>query len=165
MAPVRGRVVCDGKPVNQASLIFSPVPRNEDATEAGKPATGFTDAEGKYVLSTHRALDGALVGQHRVTVTLDDARLRGVLNDAALMAKFPHLKAAYDGAAEAYVKTATCPPCARKTRSAAVGLQALRRAVAGMGGPALLELKAALGADVLKIVGRDANNRPDVVHV
>jgi hypothetical protein len=72
MAPVKGRVTCDGKPVKQASLIFSPVPKNEGDKEAGKPATGFTDAEGNFVLSTYKPLDGAQVGKHDVTITLDD---------------------------------------------------------------------------------------------
>lgn len=67
MATVKGRVTCYGKPVKEAAITFSPAPRSQDDREPGKPATGFTDAEGNY-----RELDGALVGQHRVLVTLDD---------------------------------------------------------------------------------------------
>jgi hypothetical protein len=73
MARVKGRVTCNGKPVASAALTFSPVPQSEGDLEAGKPATGFSDADGKYVLSTYKAHDGALVGKHRVTVALDDA--------------------------------------------------------------------------------------------
>jgi hypothetical protein len=73
MAPVRGQVTCNGKPVKDAAITFSPVPKSEEDKEPGKPATGFTDGEGNYVLSTYKPLDGALVGQHRVTVSLDDA--------------------------------------------------------------------------------------------
>jgi hypothetical protein len=72
IAPVRGRVTCNGRPVAQASLIFSPIPSSDEDQQPGKPATGFTDAEGNYVLSTYKALDGARVGPHRVTITLDD---------------------------------------------------------------------------------------------
>jgi hypothetical protein len=72
MAPVKGRVTCKGSPVKEAALTFSPVPRSADDKEPGKPATGFTDANGHYELSTFRELDGALVGKHRVLVTLDD---------------------------------------------------------------------------------------------
>src|SRR5262245_18949006 len=71
MAPVKGRVLCDGKPVGQASVIFSPVPKSEADKEPGKPATGQTDAEGNYVLSTYKPFDGAHVGEHQVTVTLE----------------------------------------------------------------------------------------------
>jgi hypothetical protein len=72
LARVKGRVTCNGKPVANAHLTFSPVPRSEGDLEAGKPATGFTDAEGSFVLSTYKPRDGALIGQHRVAVTLDD---------------------------------------------------------------------------------------------
>src|SRR5262249_39029223 len=72
LAPVKGRVTCNGKPVKEAALTFSPAPKNEGDREAGKPATGFTDVEGYYVLSTFRPEDGALLGKHRVSVVLDD---------------------------------------------------------------------------------------------
>jgi hypothetical protein len=72
IAPVTGRVTCKGKPVAEASLTFSPAPKTKGDQEPGKPATGFTDAEGIYVLSTYRNLDGALLGNHNVTVVLDD---------------------------------------------------------------------------------------------
>jgi hypothetical protein len=72
IAAVRGRVTCNGKPVGQARLIFNPAPRWDGDREPGKPATGVTDADGSYVLSTYKAWDGALVGKHQVTVKLDD---------------------------------------------------------------------------------------------
>jgi hypothetical protein len=73
MAPVKGRVLCNGKPVVAAQVTFSPVPKYKEDSEPGKASTGFSDAEGVFVLSTHKELDGAQVGQHNVTVTLDDA--------------------------------------------------------------------------------------------
>ncbi len=72
IASVRGVVTCKGSPVKEAHLTFAPIARSEDDKEPGKPATGFTNAEGVYVLSTYQELDGALIGNHRVTVTLDD---------------------------------------------------------------------------------------------
>src|SRR5215218_2596086 len=72
LAPVKGRVVFRGKPVKEAAVTFNPVPAEEGATDAGKPATGFTDADGTFVLSTFRPYDGALIGRHRVLVVLDD---------------------------------------------------------------------------------------------
>jgi hypothetical protein len=72
MATVRGKVTCKGKAVAQAHLIFSPVPRSPEDREPGKPATGFTDDNGEYTLSTFKAYDGALVGPHEVTISLDE---------------------------------------------------------------------------------------------
>src|SRR5438046_1554247 len=73
IAPVKGRVACDGKPVVDAYLIFDPVAKDDADREPGKPATGKTNAAGEYVLSTYKPYDGALVGSHTVTVSLDDS--------------------------------------------------------------------------------------------
>lgn len=35
----------------------------------GRPASGLTDAQGNYRLTTYQPMDGALVGKHRVTIT------------------------------------------------------------------------------------------------
>jgi hypothetical protein len=72
MATVKGRVTCNGKPVAEAQITFNPAPKDATDREPGKPATGFTDAEGNFVLSTFHARDGALIGTHRVTVMLDE---------------------------------------------------------------------------------------------
>jgi hypothetical protein len=72
MAPVKGRVTFNGKPVKEAAITFAPVPKTDKDKEPGKPATGFTDEDGYYELSTFEPLDGAIVGNHKVTVMLDD---------------------------------------------------------------------------------------------
>jgi hypothetical protein len=72
MAYVTGKVTCKGKPVKEAAVTFNPAGRFDGDKEPGKPATGFTDEEGKYVLATFKKNDGALIGKHQVTVTLDD---------------------------------------------------------------------------------------------
>jgi hypothetical protein len=72
MAPVHGRVTCGGKPVPEAAVIFSPVPKTEGALEAGKAAQGGTDEDGRYSLTTYRSGDGALVGKHKVSVIVDN---------------------------------------------------------------------------------------------
>jgi hypothetical protein len=72
MARVSGRVTCRGKPVAEAVITFSPMPKNEGDRESGKAAAGSTDADGKYVLTTFRQGDGALIGNHRVSITLDE---------------------------------------------------------------------------------------------
>jgi hypothetical protein len=73
MGHVKGVVTCKGKPVAEAQVMFSPIPKSADDKEPGKPATGFTDAQGLYELSTYRNFDGAQVGNHKVQVVLDDA--------------------------------------------------------------------------------------------
>ena len=72
LAPVKGRVIFNGKPVKEAQVTFSPVPRSAGDKEPGKAATGFTNADGAFVLSTYKAYDGALIGPHHVTISLDD---------------------------------------------------------------------------------------------
>ena len=59
--PVSGTVVYKGKPVEGATVSFM-------AEGAPKPATGITDAEGKFQLSTFEFNDGAVVGEHVITV-------------------------------------------------------------------------------------------------
>ena len=71
LAPVKGRETCGGKPVVDAALIFSPVPRSEEDIEPGKAAAAGTDADGRFFCSTYAEGDGALIGQHRVAITLD----------------------------------------------------------------------------------------------
>src|SRR6478752_1697892 len=70
--PVHGRVTCNGKPVPQAGVIFSPVAKAETDKEPGKAASGSTDADGRFVLTTYKAGDGALIGQHRASIILDN---------------------------------------------------------------------------------------------
>ena len=82
MAPVKGRITCNGKPVKEAMITFNPMQRFDKDREPGKPGTGCTDAEGNYVLSSYRSYDGAHIGKHRVTVVLDDTN----------PAKCPHSK-------------------------------------------------------------------------
>jgi hypothetical protein len=71
VAPVKGRVVFNGQPVKEAALTFSPTSA-ENQLDAGTPATGFTDQQGYFELSTFTKNDGALVGTHSVNVVIDD---------------------------------------------------------------------------------------------
>ena len=72
VAPVTGRVLCNSRPVAAAQVTFSPVPKSPQDLEPGKAGTGFTDSDGRFTLSTYQDLDGAQIGQHDVTVVLDD---------------------------------------------------------------------------------------------
>lgn len=51
--PVSGTVLLDGEPVESAAVIFSSV-------EGGRPATGITDAQGRFRLRTFDGNDGVL---------------------------------------------------------------------------------------------------------
>lgn len=62
--PVSGEVTLDGQPVDGATVYFYAV---GDAKE-GRPATGQTDKEGKFRLSTLGTNDGALPGTYKVVV-------------------------------------------------------------------------------------------------
>lgn len=61
-APAMGVVKVNGKPVGGATVTFYP--------EEGKSASGETDADGKFTLTTYETGDGAVVGKHKVTVTV-----------------------------------------------------------------------------------------------
>jgi hypothetical protein len=60
-APVSGTITYKGKPVANAHVTFAP----EDGT---RPAEGQTDADGRFMLGTIAAGDGAKIGPHRVSV-------------------------------------------------------------------------------------------------
>ena len=71
MGRVKGRVTCGGKPFYPATLTFFSVPDKDGTLEAGKPAWGVTDEDGRYVLTTDRAGDGVMTGRHRVTINVE----------------------------------------------------------------------------------------------
>ena len=58
---VSGMVTLDGKPIAMATVSFYP--------ESGRASVGKTDAEGNYVLCFSGSEKGAIIGQHRVTIT------------------------------------------------------------------------------------------------
>ncbi len=68
LAPVKGRVTLDGKPFPWGSVMFAPMKTSIDSAKVGKPGFGMLDAEGGFVLTTYDDNDGAVVGDHRVTV-------------------------------------------------------------------------------------------------
>jgi hypothetical protein len=62
LAPVSGTVYMNGKPLPNASVIFTPV---EDNVRVG---VGSTDKNGKYRLTSFQTNDGARIGKHAVTI-------------------------------------------------------------------------------------------------
>jgi hypothetical protein len=70
-AKVRGTVTSQGQPVAGAVVSFTP--QAAAGGSGGKGATGITDADGRFVLTTYVAGDGAVVGKHYVAVSSEDA--------------------------------------------------------------------------------------------
>ena len=60
IASVEGTITMDGKPLANASVVFSP--------ESGRPAGAKTDAEGHYVLNFSAGRKGAVPGKNRVQI-------------------------------------------------------------------------------------------------
>lgn len=60
--PVTGVVTLNGKPVEDAGVMFM-------SSNGGRPASGVTDADGRFKLTTFKQYDGAVLGQHVITVT------------------------------------------------------------------------------------------------
>lgn len=69
VAPVTGTVTCDGEPVTDGLVIFTPrVIPGEDVKNTGKTATGLIKSDGSYVLTTYDTDDGAIIGDHDVRI-------------------------------------------------------------------------------------------------
>ncbi|MCH5377819.1 MAG: carboxypeptidase-like regulatory domain-containing protein [Planctomycetes bacterium] len=58
---VTGTVKYNNAPLANVNVTFTP--------QEGRPATGTTDAEGHFQLTTFEVDDGAVPGMHRVTIT------------------------------------------------------------------------------------------------
>jgi hypothetical protein len=62
MGRVSGRVTYKDQPVPKATVTFAP------QSKGAKSAIGITDESGYFQLSTVNPRDGALVGQHQVSI-------------------------------------------------------------------------------------------------
>lgn len=62
LAGVHGTVTMDGEPLADALVTFAPV-------EPGRPAAGRTDEQGRYELVFSRDAEGALIGEHIVSIS------------------------------------------------------------------------------------------------
>ena len=67
--PITGTVTLKGQPLEGATVVFVP---SEGASH--EPATGITNAEGKFKLSTFLADDGAQEGEYRIKVSKFDIK-------------------------------------------------------------------------------------------
>lgn len=64
--PITGKVMVDGKPAQNVSVICHPV--NGDAA-VKTSISAFTDAEGQFSIGTYEGGDGAPQGEYRLTFT------------------------------------------------------------------------------------------------
>jgi hypothetical protein len=71
MAKVSGKITYQGKPVDGAQVTFNPTGPSPRA------AIGTTDAQGRFDLTTFDTGDGAVVGEHVVTITKPEAQAAG----------------------------------------------------------------------------------------
>jgi hypothetical protein len=69
VAPVHGLVTLDGRPLENADVVFQP-------EEANRPSSGRTDASGRYDLMYARGIEGARVGEHKVLITVSKEIVR-----------------------------------------------------------------------------------------
>jgi hypothetical protein len=63
IAPVSGRITLDGKPLEKADVVFQP-----DGSKP--PASGRTDADGRYQLVYKRGVMGGAIGSNTVRITI-----------------------------------------------------------------------------------------------
>jgi len=68
IVPVSGLVTLDGEPLTGAVVGFEPIAQDGDL-EAGYGSYAKTDDQGRYALRSLKNEEGALVGQHRVSVS------------------------------------------------------------------------------------------------
>jgi hypothetical protein len=72
LAPVAGRVTLHGKPVANINVVFQPVASAGNQSDAGFGSCGLTGVDGRFELKTVDGKPGAVVGKHRVWLTLRD---------------------------------------------------------------------------------------------
>jgi hypothetical protein len=94
--PVEGTVLLDGKPLAGASIQFIPQGK-------GRDATGETDKNGQFAMSTFQPRDGTVPGTYKVVVappvgSIDPAQY-GSAEDAMSAATKPQAKKASAGPA------------------------------------------------------------------
>jgi hypothetical protein len=84
-ASATGTVLCDGKPVEGAMVYFEPVKEGSGSPVVGKQGFAWSDANGKFVISTYEpgGEDGAVIGKHRVRVGKGKSNCNCAMNEEA----------------------------------------------------------------------------------
>jgi hypothetical protein len=104
LAPVRGTVTIDGQPFTGGKVMFAPAATGEQR-KTGKPAFGLLAADGSFELTTYEEGDGAVVGEH--WVTLIKLKPRGGKMEVDGQSSAPAPVGAADFARVAYPKRVT----------------------------------------------------------
>jgi hypothetical protein len=73
LGKVRGTVSYQGKPLDGGRVVFTPV--SGKGGETGQNATGVIDRDGTYEMTTFSTGDGAILGQHVVTVVVQKGEM------------------------------------------------------------------------------------------
>ncbi|MCA9068925.1 MAG: hypothetical protein KDA84_08385 [Planctomycetaceae bacterium] len=78
LASVSGKVTCNGKPLKDVIVVFQPTGDSTNKDFPGKAASGMTDENGEYFLSTFKPTsgDGAIIGSHTVTLSFADPTMQ-----------------------------------------------------------------------------------------
>jgi hypothetical protein len=74
LGKVSGKVTYKGKPIAKGEVIFTP--SKDKGGASGQVATGTIESDGSYSLTTFDTGDGAILGQHVVTVIVPSQDLR-----------------------------------------------------------------------------------------
>lgn len=76
VAPVSGRVLCNGEPVPGGTVLFLPVnaPQLTGRPDGrpGKAGEGIVQPDGTFVVGTYSNSDGALIGPHKIVFEFPD---------------------------------------------------------------------------------------------
>ncbi len=85
---VSGQVELNGSPLVDARVCFSPQAKADDGG-AGQASQGITDSEGRFELALVDGRKGAVVGPHRVIISMFKADERGtILRNESLPRRF-----------------------------------------------------------------------------
>lgn len=74
LAPVSGRVTLQDKPIANIGVTFQPIAKTGSRGDAGLGSYGTTDVSGQFRLKTIDGKPGAVVGNHKVYLTVQDTR-------------------------------------------------------------------------------------------
>lgn len=74
LASVSGVATLDGEALQNATVFFQPLRRGEDPI-VGPPSIGVTDESGRFTLTTSDGNSGAIVGDHKVSVSTYESRM------------------------------------------------------------------------------------------
>lgn len=73
LGKVHGTVTYKGKPLDAGHIVFTPA--TGKGGDTGQNATGEINSDGTYELTTFDTGDGAILGQHIVTVTVQKGEM------------------------------------------------------------------------------------------